>query len=151
MSRKVLVALLGLAAACAPGGPPPPAPLDTANEACRHCRMMVSDARFAAQLIAPAEEPRFFDDLGCLRDFLREKPAEVAGYTIYVADHRTRAWVAAEQAVYTRVESLWTPMGSHLIAHADAASRAADPEARGGAALTAAEVFPSLPAAEGRR
>ena len=133
---------LALLAACSPAGPPPPAPLDTANEACRHCRMMVSDARFAAQLVAPGEEPLFFDDAGCLRDFLAENPDKRAGFTAYVADHRTRAWVLADQAVYTRAEGLATPMDSHLIAHADAASRAADAGAEGGTPLTPREVFP---------
>lgn len=142
MRRSLLLAVLLAAAACAPAGPPPPAPLDTANEACRHCRMMVSDARFAAQLVAPAEEPLFFDDIGCLRDFLSENPQPTAGFTAYVADHRTRAWVPADQAVYTRVERLSTPMDSHLIAHADAASRAADPDAAGGTPLMPREVFP---------
>lgn len=139
MRRLLLLALL---AACSPAGPPPPAPLDTANEACRHCRMMVSDARFAAQLVAPGEEPLFFDDAGCLRDFLAEHPAERAAFTAYVADHRTRAWVLADRAVYTRREGLATPMDSHLIAHVDEASRAADPDAAGGTRLSPQEVFP---------
>lgn len=133
--------ILALFLGCAPAGPPAPAPLDTANEACRHCRMMVSDARFAAQLVAPGEEPLFFDDPGCLRDFLAENPDPKTAFTAYVADHRTRAWVRAERAVYTRLEGLSSPMDSHLMAHADAASRAADPEAQGGQPLTAHQVF----------
>ena len=104
--------------------------------------MMVSDARFAAQLVAPGEEPLFFDDVGCLRDFLSENPGKGAAFTAYVADHHTRAWVLKDQAVYTRVEGLSTPMNSHLIAHADGASRDADPDAAGGTPLTAREVFP---------
>jgi hypothetical protein len=37
-------------------------------------------------------------------------------------------------------------MGSHLVAHADAASRGADSEAKGGIALSLADVFgPSGP------
>jgi copper chaperone NosL len=141
-SSPALLFSILLLGACAPSGPPPPAPLDTANEACRHCRMMVSDARFAAQLVAPGEEPLFFDDVGCLRDFLHENPEKAAGFTAYVADHRTRAWIREDRAVYTRVAGLATPMNSHLIAHADAASRAADPDAAGGTPLTAREVFP---------
>ena len=139
MRRLLLPVLLF---ACAADGPPPPAPLDTASESCRHCRMMVSDARFAAQLTAPREEPLFFDDAGCLRDFLAAHPDERARFTAYVADHRTRAWVLADQAVYTRVEGLATPMDSHLIAHVDEASRAADPDAAGGTRLSPQEVFP---------
>lgn len=143
MSARDAAALLALAVAGAgcERGPPPPAPLDTRHEACARCRMAVSDARFAAQLVAPREEPRFFDDVGCLRDFLAARPARPAREVAYVADHRTKAWVRARAAVYARVPGLETPMGSHLVAHADAGSRAADPAAAGGAPLGAADVF----------
>lgn len=142
-------AALALAAALAAGacqrGAPAPAPLDTRTEACAHCRMAVSDPQFAAQLVAPGEEPRFFDDLGCLRDHLRDARVP-PGAVVYVADHRTRAWVPAAAAVYTRVAGLQTPMNSHLVAHADAASRDADPAAAKGAQVPAAELFgPSGP------
>jgi copper chaperone NosL len=111
--------------------------------------MAVSEARFAAQIVARGEEARFFDDIGCLRDFLRaEKPA--AGAMAYVADHRTGEWVHAARAVYTRVPGLATPMGSHVVAHADAASRDADARVRGGVPLTAAEVFAATLPAEAR-
>jgi copper chaperone NosL len=143
VTRHVLAAgVAALLAACA-AGPPPPASLDTGNEACAHCRMAVSERRLAAQIAAPGEEPRFFDDLGCLRDWLAEHPSLHPEAIAYVADHGTAEWVPAAEAVYTEVPGLETPMGSHLVAHADAASRAADPIAAGGGTLTAAEVFGS--------
>ena len=138
--RAGIVALTVAVAACV-AGPPGPAALDTKTEACRSCRMAASDPRFAAQIVAPSEEPRFFDDVGCLRDFLAREAALPGGSAAYVADHRTRAWVPAARAVYTRVPDLETPMGSHLVAHADGASREADLEARGGKALSPSEVF----------
>jgi copper chaperone NosL len=49
--------------------------------------------------------------------------------------------VRAERAVYAKAAEVETPMGSHLLAFADAASRDADPAARGAAALSAADVF----------
>ena len=128
-----------LLGACA-GGPPGPAPLDRRNDACSYCRMSVSDPRFAAQLVAPAEEPKFFDDIGCLAAHLKERrPAPRA--VGYVADHFTGSWVVASRALYTRVPGLATPMGSHLVAHADAASRDADPDARDGVSVSLADVF----------
>ena len=102
--------------------------------------MAVSDARFASQLVAPGEIPRFFDDLGCLGAYLKGGSVP-RGALVYVADHRTKAWLRAEAAVYTRVPGLATPMSSHLIAHADEASRDADPDARGGSPARIDEVF----------
>lgn len=134
------LAMAVLTAACTPG-PPEPAALDTRNESCGFCRMAVSEARFASQIAAPSEEPRFFDDIGCLAHYLSAGPKLPRGAVAFVADHRTRTWVRADRAVYTRVDALGTPMGSHLIAHADAASRDADPDAAGGRPQTPAEVF----------
>jgi copper chaperone NosL len=103
--------------------------------------MAVSDVRFAAQLAAPGEEPRFFDDVGCLRDYLKSRPRLPGGTVAFVADHRSRAWVRAAAALFTRNESLQTPMASHLVAHASEASRAADPAAAGGTPVGVADLF----------
>ena len=126
-----------------------PAQVDTRNDACTYCRMSVSDVRFAAQIVAPGEEPRFFDDIGCVRDYLN-KTAVPKGAMAYVADHRTRNWVPAAKAVYVRNEQVNTPMVSHLIAFADAASRDADREGQG-TRLTVADVFGSAGPPAGAR
>jgi copper chaperone NosL len=127
-------------AACS-SRPPPPAELDTRNDACAHCRMMVSNRRFAAQLVGPTEEPMFFDDIGCLRAHLGEADALPRGAVAYVADHRTGEWVRAAAAVYTRDLKLETPMASHVIAHSDAVSREKDPAARQGTLSTPRDLF----------
>lgn len=127
-------------AACS-RGPLPPAPLDTRNDTCAECRMAVSAARFASQIVAPGEEPRFFDDLGCLATHLRDRATLAAGTVVYVADHRTREWTNASSAVYTRVAGVETPMGSHVIAHASPASRDADAAAAGGEAVGVVTYF----------
>jgi copper chaperone NosL len=107
--------------------------------------MAISEARLASQLVAPGEEPRFFDDLGCLGNYLKGRTPP-PGSVAYVADHRTKAWVPAAAAVYTRVKRVETPMSSHLLAHADAQSRDQDPEAADGVAVAASEILgPSGP------
>jgi copper chaperone NosL len=152
--RRPALALALLASAVAIGclrGRVAPASLDTENEACRFCRMNVTQRRFAAQIVAPAEEPLFFDDVGCLRDYLRREGAQPAGAIAYVADHRTEEWVLADTAVYTRISGE-TPMGSHLIAHRHADSRALDPAARNGTPVPSGDIFgPGGPAPSHRR
>ncbi len=141
MTRQVLVvAGLGFGLACF-SGPPGPAALDTRNEQCAFCRMAVSDPRFAAQLVAPSEETRFFDDIGCLAGYLKAMASLPKGAAGYVADHQSKAWVRAEVAVYTQVPTLETPMASHVIAHADLTSRDRDLAAKGGRPLTLQEVY----------
>jgi len=103
--------------------------------------MAISEARFAGQLVAPSEEPRFFDDVGCLGHYVSGSKSLAKGAVAYVADHRTKTWVRAGSAIYTRVPDVMTPMGSHLLAHADASSRDADPDAKGGTPQRLDEVF----------
>ena len=125
MNRPGAATLLVLAAAFLGGcsdTPPGPAQLDTGNEQCASCRMSVSDRRFAAQLTAPGTEPKFFDDAGCLRDWLKE-PKEKASFTAWVSDHRTKTFVAAATAVFAKSPTAETPMSSGILAWADAASR----------------------------
>ena len=73
------------------------------------------------------------------------------GAVVFVADHRTKAWVPADRAVYTRVDTLSAPMGSHIVAHETAASRDADAEAAHGAPMAIADVFPGVQLPGGSR
>jgi copper chaperone NosL len=95
--------------------------------------MAIVSTTTAAEIVAPGEEPRLFDDVGCLRDFVAAAPPGPDA-VVFVADHRTGAWVEARHAVYTKT-SLQTPMGSGVVAHADTASRDRDPAARGGESI----------------
>jgi copper chaperone NosL len=138
--RRALVVTAFLALSCGGAGSGPAA-LDPHNETCSWCRMTISDVHSAGQLLAPSEEPRFFDDIGCLGSYVARSSSLPAGTVAYVADHLTGQWIRAGAATYTRVGSIETPMGSHLMAHADAASRDADVATKGGTPQTVDDVF----------
>jgi len=135
MSAAVLVAAI---AACGSGAPTP-ARLETGSVACANCRMIVSNARFAAQIAASGEEPLFFDDLICLSNHL-QREAPKPGAMVYVADHLTGEWVPARRAVFTRAPEVSTPMGGGIIAHSGAPARDRDPASRGGTNVPVAEI-----------
>jgi copper chaperone NosL len=139
VKRAVLVLAVCAGAAIACAGGASPAPLQPGTP-CSQCRMTVLDARLAAQLVAPGEEPRFFDDVGCLVAYLSSHPANGASRA-YVTDHQAGEWIEASRAVYGRDEALATPMSSHLFAHASSASRSSDTSVHAGRILTADEVF----------
>ena len=139
-------ALLGAGISCS-RGPLPPAKLDTKNDTCSVCRMTVSDPRLASQVLVPGEEPRFFDDLGCLAKFLEEH--QLPDAVLYVADHRTSEWTPAAAAVYSRLARASTPMASGVIAHATVESRAEDTGAVGSEIVDAGLVFGGRAATEG--
>jgi copper chaperone NosL len=130
-----LVATLGCASSRTP-----PAMLDSAHENCSNCRMQVSSRQFASQLVGPGEEPRFFDDLECLSEYLKSHAAAPGG-VVYVADHRTGEWARAATAVFTRVPSIETPMGSHIVAHGSAASRDQDQAVAGAEPIERSTLF----------
>jgi copper chaperone NosL len=118
-----------------------PAAIRVGEDTCAHCRMTLLSTRTAAQIVVAGDEPVIFDELGCLRDYLAAH-APSGEARIYVADHRTGAWLDAAAAVFTRT-SIATPMSSGLLAHADAASRDAVAAARGGAAVSRESVLPA--------
>jgi copper chaperone NosL len=147
MAKSVVIAAFLLAAACG-SRQIVPATLDTTADQCGSCRMVISDPRFASQVVAPYQEPRFFDDMGCLSAYLATA-ALPKHAVVYVADHRTKEWVRADAAVYTRVEHLAGAMGSHVVAHASEQSRQSDPGVSGGTPLSRSDVFPRLSLAGG--
>lgn len=110
--RVVIVALLAFA--CAPAGP---VAIDTQHDACHWCRMTISTPRTAAQVVRPGEDPRLFDDLGCLSNALA-RDGRPAGGTIFVADYDNGSWIDAQRAHFERCSGIETPMGSHVIARA---------------------------------
>jgi hypothetical protein len=87
------------------------------------------------------EEPLFFDDLGCLAHHLESLGGLPPGGIIYVADHRTNNWAPFDRAVFTRVDTISAPMGSHIIAHESVASRDADPQASGGTPIDRGDIL----------
>jgi copper chaperone NosL len=118
-----------------------PETLVKGQDICALCRMPVSDVHFAGQVVIEGELPFFFDDPGCLGEFVRSGQIKGRTAVAWVADHRTGDWVRADRAIYTRAPNLTTPMNHKLIAHEDAASRDADPDARGGTPVGRDEIF----------
>jgi copper chaperone NosL len=125
-------------ASCAAGAAPPET-IALGQEACAQCRMVIVSRMTAAQIVAPGEEPRFFDEIGCLRDYLAS--GRLTGDArIYVADHRTGDWIDAERAVFTHT-AVSTPMTTGLLAHANEGSRNADAAAHGGEPIAASAIL----------
>ncbi len=62
------------------------------KQPCDSCRMILSDPRSAAQLLNARGERRFFDDIGCLAEFLDEHPDRPRGVWVRSGGR----WVDAE-------------------------------------------------------
>ncbi|MBL8608330.1 MAG: twin-arginine translocation signal domain-containing protein [Myxococcales bacterium] len=91
--RRFLGALAALAAVGACAKADTPADPVWGKEPCAHCRMLVSDKRYAAQAAIDGER-KYFDDVGCLVLWAKEHRAE----RTWVRDSASGAWVSAESA-----------------------------------------------------
>ena len=119
--RLVVAAAAALAAAC---GSPGPRPIALGEEVCRHCHMTIADPRFAAELVTTRGQVYVFDDVGCLAAFVaRESVPSTVVHSLWVHDFlQPDSLLDARTASYLRVDSLRTPMSSHLAALAPGAA-----------------------------
>ncbi len=125
MNTRLLIALALVAlTGCGRSERDGPPTIRYGIDACAHCGMIISDARYAAATIALVDgEQRalLFDDIGDQLDYAADH-AEIKPIRRYVHDHQTRDWVSADAAQYVHAPSLHTPMGSGIAAFASAAS-----------------------------
>ena len=84
------------------------------KEPCAHCKMLVSDKRYAAQVIDESGEHRWFDDIGCMVLWMdaRKPPSHS-----WARESTSGTWVDARTAKY--VQGARTPMDFGFEARAD--------------------------------
>jgi copper chaperone NosL len=104
-ARRALALAAFVLAACARGEGPRTIAWD--REPCAHCRMLISEPRFAAQLVSEDGEVRSFDDPGCLlADLAARTPRVRALWFHHVREER---WLPGAAVAFERAER--TPMG----------------------------------------
>jgi hypothetical protein len=102
---RVSLAAWLAALACQPAGGPAAIAYD--REPCAHCGMLISDAAFASQLELEGEDPKSFDDPGCLLRYRAERqPRWRAAWYHHLREPR---WIAEPDVAFERVAL--TPMG----------------------------------------
>lgn len=91
------------------------------EQECDHCRMMISQEQFAAQLITEQGRQYAFDAIECLAAYQDSRSAqelEIDG--IWVPDFDSPGnWLPAEEAVYLQSNQLRSPMALNFSAYAD--------------------------------
>jgi copper chaperone NosL len=117
-----------LASGCshAPDWPPQPSELRLGEESCAECRMIASDARYAAQSIGRDGSVQFFDDLGCLLAHRHGAAQDPQG--VFALTGEAGRWVRGDQAWVVQSADFPSPMGYGLVAfasHAEARAEAA--------------------------
>lgn len=103
-----------LAALILRGRPLPdhPVPIVWNREPCAHCRMLVGEPAFAAQLVTRSGDVAAFDDPGCLFHYLDDKKPDV--HRIWFHDSTADRWLSPEEVGF--VHGAQTPMNYGLAA-----------------------------------
>lgn len=133
----VSIMVLGtLAVGCASG----PKAIVAGRDQCMHCKMAISDLRFAAQYVTEKGKRFTFDSIECLVHSMRMSEVEVR--SAWVADYEMAdTWVPVERAVFLHAERIHSPMGAGLAAFGPPATPSEIRQAYGaGTILTWAEV-----------
>ena len=91
-------------------------PVDLAAEdVCSHCKMAISEKQFASELITPDRDAFKFDDIGCMLDYLKEKPdTKVAAY--FFVEYDTKQWIKGNGASFVKSKEITSPMSGGIIA-----------------------------------
>jgi copper chaperone NosL len=110
MKRLAAVLLLLLGCRAPESGP---VEIAYGEDACDLCRMIISEAPFAAEARFGPDRVEKYDDVGCLGERLwgAARPA-----SMWVADHASGKLHALESMHFVRAPELKTPMGSGVAA-----------------------------------
>lgn len=130
--------LLALSLAALGGCSLEPQPLRVGLDECARCRMTVSEAQFAGQLLTRRGRVLTFDSVECLAGYVNEGtvPADDL-HSLWVMDFNDpEQWIPAERAVYVQGDGIRSPMGLGLTAHLDAGAAAAFQRESGGEVMT---------------
>jgi copper chaperone NosL len=118
MRRRAGIAVLSgvVLAACAAG----PDAVHWGVEECARCQMVISDERFAGQVVDRRGNTYKFDAIECMAAFLNDaQVADADIHSVWVADG-TDGWAAAAEATFVHSPDIRSPMGGGFTAHADA-------------------------------
>lgn len=80
---------------------------------CSECSMDIEAMEYSAQIITPEGDTYFFDDIGCVVDWLEGRKIETKKVITKTLD--TGNWVDVDKAWYTRIAS--SPMGYGFAAY----------------------------------
>jgi nitrous oxide reductase accessory protein NosL len=131
--------------ACGKSTPNGPVEIET-TDTCDSCGMMISDLRYAAEIIG-RDRVWKFDDIGEMFAFPRkQRLSQNQIKAMYVHDFRSGSWLPAESAAYVVVSELGSPMGSGTTAFKDTKAARRFAQSQSGAVRSFAQLLADPPA-----
>lgn len=98
-----------------------PQPIEYDKDSCTHCMMLITDAKYGAELITSKGKCYKFDAVECLVDYLIEhKSDEMDNAALWITDFtKPFHFINARTAHYLQNEKFHSPMGFNVLAVED--------------------------------
>ncbi|MBN2732736.1 MAG: nitrous oxide reductase accessory protein NosL [Balneolaceae bacterium] len=94
-----------------------PATIHYGNDECEHCKMMITDSRFASQIVTDKGKAYTFDAVECMAVYQRQHSNELEGAKLWVNNFDNPGeWLEAPKAQYIKSDVIKSPMGESLLA-----------------------------------
>jgi len=93
-----------------------PVPINYGKDVCAYCKMTITDARFASELVTKKGKNYKFDSIECLIHFLREGSLKQEDIQLFlVSDFKSpKNLIDATSAWYLISTDIQSPMGANL-------------------------------------
>jgi len=95
-----------------------PEPIDFGKDACDHCKMVIMDPKFGAEIITEKGRIYKFDDVNCKRNYINENAVQEENlkYNMVIDFSEPQTLINADRAYYVKSEEIKSPMGSQIAA-----------------------------------
>lgn len=107
------VSFLALAA-CAKSGPQE---ISLGKDQCENCKMSITDAKYATQLVTEKGRNYKFDDISCMQSYATSNPDKSKNATTYVADFPSGEFFDSSTATFINGGTIKSPMGGNTQAY----------------------------------
>lgn len=112
--RAVTILAMMMALMCLTSCSSGPRPVVPGEDSCAHCKMTVTDIRFASELVSSKGKIYVFDDLECMKSFLHSPEFNnQEGSKVFVTDFSSGELHEASHGYLITSEELRSPMGSN--------------------------------------
>lgn len=122
MQFKNLAGLTAIAAftiSCQSGGPQD---IKLGSDQCDHCKMTITDAKYAAELVTDKGRVYKFDDLKCMQDYATSNTDKSANAKTYATDFSTGKFIETSTATIIQGGSIKSPMSGNYQVYSDKAA-----------------------------
>lgn len=94
-----------------------PADIHYGGDECTHCKMMITDDRFASQIVTKTGKSIKFDSIECMATYAGDHKAELKSAKYWVSNFSNPGnWIDIQHAFIVRSEVINSPMGASLLA-----------------------------------